>query len=68
MNYADNEVPVSEMAQDLLRTYKFGWKTSYYQNTYDFKSDENPEDSNLLDNLVGELEGAEEEDCESCKI
>ena len=67
-NYADNEVPVSEMAQDLLRTYKFGWKTSYYQNTYDFKSDENLEDSKLLDNLVGELEAAEEEDCESCKI
>jgi ribonucleoside-diphosphate reductase alpha chain len=56
------------MAQDLLRTYKYGWKTSYYQNTYDFKSDENVEESKTLDNLVGELEGAEEEDCESCKI
>ena len=67
-NYADNEVPVSEMAQDLLRTYKYGWKTSYYQNTYDFKSDENIEDSKSLDNLVGELEVAEEDDCESCKI
>jgi len=67
-NYPDNEVPVSEMAQDLLRTYKYGWKTSYYQNTYDFKSDENIEDFKSLDILVGELEGAEEEDCESCKI
>ena len=67
-NYADNEVPVSEMAQDFLKTYKYGWKTSYYQNTYDFKSDENPEESNLLDNLVGDLMKAEEEDCESCKI
>jgi len=67
-NYADNEVPVSEMAQDLLRTYKYGWKTSYYQNTYDFKSDENLEDSKILDNLVGELETAEEADCESCTI
>ena len=67
-NYADNEVPVSEMAQDLLRTYKYGWKTSYYQNTYDFKSDENLEDSKTLDNLVGEILEAEEEDCESCKI
>jgi ribonucleoside-diphosphate reductase alpha chain len=27
------------MAQDLLTTYKYGWKTSYYQNTYDAKSD-----------------------------
>jgi len=67
-NYADNEVPVSEMAQDFLRTYKYGWKTSYYQNTYDFKSDENLEDSKTLDNLVGEILEAEEEDCESCKI
>ena len=67
-NYADNEVPVSEMAQDFLRTYKYGWKTSYYQNTYDFKSDENLEDSKTLDNLVGEIMSAEEEDCESCKI
>ena len=56
------------MAQDFLRTYKYGWKTSYYQNTYDFKSDENPEDSKTLDNLVGEIMSAEEEDCESCKI
>ena len=67
-NYSDNEVPVSEMAQDLLRTYKYGWKTSYYQNTYDFKSDENIEDPKSLDILVGELEAAEEDDCESCKI
>ena len=28
------------MAQDLLTTYKLGWKTSYYQNTYDSKKDE----------------------------
>ena len=39
-NYPDNEVPVSVMAQDLLTTYKYGWKTSYYQNTYDIKTDE----------------------------
>jgi len=38
-NYDNNEVPVSVMAQDLLTTYKYGWKTSYYQNTYDAKSD-----------------------------
>ena len=24
----------------MLTTYKFGWKTSYYQNTYDFKGEE----------------------------
>jgi len=28
------------MAQDMLSAYKYGWKTSYYQNTYDFKGEE----------------------------
>jgi predicted transcriptional regulator len=28
------------MANDLLTSYKYGWKTSYYQNTYDFKGEE----------------------------
>ena len=39
-NYEDNQVPVSTMAQDLLNTYKYGWKTSYYQNTYDGKKEQ----------------------------
>ena len=39
-NYENNEVPISVMAQDLLTTYKYGWKTSYYQNTYDGKKDD----------------------------
>jgi ribonucleoside-diphosphate reductase alpha chain len=38
-NYTDGEVPLSIMANDLLTTYKLGWKTSYYQNTYDAKQD-----------------------------
>ena len=38
-NYQDGEVPISVMANDLLTTYKLGWKTSYYQNTYDAKTD-----------------------------
>ena len=38
-NYEGNEVPLSVMAKDLLNTYKLGWKTSYYQNTYDGKTD-----------------------------
>jgi ribonucleoside-diphosphate reductase alpha chain len=67
-NYPNNEVPTSVMAQDLLRTYKYGWKTSYYQNTYDNKNDENPEDTNSIDNLIEELLQLEEDDCESCKI
>jgi len=66
-NYADNEVPVSVMAQDLLSTYKYGWKTSYYQNTYDSKTDGDVEEkSEALSQLLSQLES--EDDCESCKI
>ena len=66
-NYDNNEVPVSVMAQDFLSTYKYGWKTSYYQNTYDIKTDE-IEDTPQLDNLVSNILSSEEEDCESCKL
>jgi ribonucleoside-diphosphate reductase alpha chain len=67
-NYPDNEVPVSVMAQDFLTTYKYGWKTSYYQNTNDLKSDETEEDKSNLESLMNELENAKEEECESCAI
>jgi ribonucleoside-diphosphate reductase alpha chain len=40
LHYDNNEVPISAMAQDMLSAYKYGWKTSYYQNTYDFKGEE----------------------------
>jgi len=66
-HYEDNEVPVSVMAQDLLTTYKLGWKTSYYQNTNDMKTDE-VDDQSKLDNLLEELDNANEEECESCAI
>ncbi len=68
-NYPDNEVPVSEMAKDLLTTYKYGWKTSYYQNTYDIKTDEVVDDkSSKLESLMQELEKVEEGECESCAV
>ena len=66
-NYEDNEVPVSVMANDLLTTYKYGWKTSYYQNTNDLKSDE-IDVKESLDKLLGDCSIEQEEDCESCKI
>ena len=75
-HYADNEVPTSVMANDFLTTYKYGWKTSYYQNTYDFKTDEvvdtsiesQVESADKMQSLVQELLNAEEEACESCTI
>ena len=68
-NYPDNEVPVSEMAKDFLTTYKYGWKTSYYQNTYDAKTDEVVSvEKNSLDDIVKELINLEEGECESCAV
>ena len=71
-NYPDNEIPVSVMAQDLLTTYKYGWKTSYYQNTYDNKKDGDVEDNiqraSEIDKLIEDLLQSEEEDCDSCKV
>jgi ribonucleoside-diphosphate reductase alpha chain len=68
-NYPNNEVPVSVMANDLLTTYKYGWKTSYYQNTYDNKTDEVLDDKqSQLDALVAELSQVEEGECESCAV
>ena len=83
-HYENSEVPVSVMAQDLLTTYKYGWKTSYYQNTYDVKTDEiepahpigwhdNVEEVGIqghtqLQSLVDDIMNSEEEECESCAI
>ena len=67
-HFPDKEVPVSAMAQDWLTTYKYGWKTSYYQNTYDIKTDEVEDDSASLENLVSEILDTSEEECESCSI
>jgi len=68
-NYPDNEVPVSVMAQDFLNTYKYGWKTSYYQNTYDAKKD--GEEEVNVDNLIDEIltcNTTGEDECDSCNI
>ena len=69
-HYPENEVPVSQMANDLLTTYKYGWKTSYYQNTNDLKSDEveDEDQKSKLDSLLQELEQTEEGECESCAV
>jgi len=70
-NYDNNEVPVSVMAGDLLKTYKYGWKTSYYQNTYDQKGEEpelTAEKKESIEDLLSQILETEEEDCDSCKI
>ena len=72
-NYENSEVPVSVMANDLLTTYKYGWKTSYYQNTYDSKKDvDEPvhiqDQSVRLNNLVEDILSGSEEECEACNV
>ena len=68
-HFPDNEVPMSIMIQDLLNTYKYGWKTSYYQNTYDYKTDpseleeEKPQEALEATTLEGD-----DEVCDSCAI
>ena len=39
-HFENNEVPLSVMMKDMLTTYKMGWTTSYYQNTYDLNGDD----------------------------
>jgi len=72
-NYKDNEVPTSVMANDLLTTYKLGWKTSYYQNTYDAKADVDEPTHTLgwHDNVEEEPKEIildDQEECEACAI
>ena len=75
-NYTDGEVPVSVMANDLLTTYKLGWKTSYYQNTYDAKQDvEEPvhpvgwhDDVKETVEIPVVADNMSEEECEACTI
>tara|TARA_B100001057_G_scaffold183288_1_gene184002 strand:- start:1463 stop:3784 length:2322 start_codon:yes stop_codon:yes gene_type:complete len=73
--YEGNQVPVSVMARDLLTTYKMGWKTSYYQNTYDGKNDNDEPQHNVGDRDQelkprSEFNTQEEYDdyCEACAI
>ena len=66
-NYPNNEVPLSEMAKDMLNSYKYGWKTVYYQNTYDSKTEDEIE---VLTEMWPQLDASktlmdEDEDCDS---
>ena len=69
-HYENNEVPMSVMMNDLLTTYKYGWKTSYYQNTYDYKTDpsELEDDKPAAALAPSAIELADEADCDACAI
>ena len=69
MQFANHEVPLSIMLKDLLTTYKYGWKTSYYQNTYDMKSDEESPATVLVESQQIQVDQNEpDEICEACAI
>ena len=72
-HFPDNEVPMSVMIKDLLTTYKLGWKTSYYQNTYDYKTDPSELEDDKTEQPLerAEFNGTDEEYddyCEACAI
>ena len=74
-HFENNEVPMSVMIQDMLTTYKLGWKTSYYQNTYDYKTDPSEIEEETTKNQTPlpreAFEGNDkeyEEYCEACAI
>jgi len=73
-HFPDNEVPMSVMLKDLLTTYKLGWKTSYYQNTYDYKEDpseleeEKPQAISFNSNAGVPTDLNDDEMCEACAI
>lgn len=67
-NYPNNEVPVSELASDALSMYRYGWKTAYYHNTYDIKTDEVVEEKPDIKMLLEEIMSSNEGECESCSV
>ena len=56
----------------LFRSYKLGWKTSYYQNTYDYKVDPSEiieEEPKLEETIIISSNQPEEDEmCEACAI
>ena len=70
VHFENNEVPMSVMMQDLLTTYKLGWKTSYYQNTYDYKVDPSEITEEEAKPVELQQSQVEEDDelCEACAI
>lgn len=72
LHFENNEVPMSVMIKDLLTTYKLGWKTSYYQNTYDYKGEEEtvqPQGiQDTVQEMIEDLPAQDDEMCDACAI
>ena len=73
LHFENNEVPMSVMIKDLLTTYKLGWKTSYYQNTYDYKGEEDTVQPQGIEDTVQQMiddlpPQEDDEQCDACAI
>jgi ribonucleotide reductase alpha subunit len=68
-NFPNNEIPMSEIVDDLFYCFRYGHKTAYYCNTYDgrIEGEAYDEPEKNLDQLIETiLEG--DEVCDSCAI
>lgn len=65
-HYPNNEVPISILVNDFLLMYKCGYKTAYYHNTYDGKTDD--VSSENVGDLISKILSSNEEDCVSCSV
>lgn len=67
--YPNNEVPMSVFVKDMLMTYRWGWKTSYYHNTYDMKNDDSVDDAPPASLAAAEpINNSDDAACDSCTI
>jgi ribonucleoside-diphosphate reductase alpha chain len=66
--YENNEVPMSVMIRDMLTCYKLGWKTAYYQNTYDYKTDDDIVDEPAPAAVPLAVDTDDSEECSACNI
>ena len=65
-HYPNQEVSAQVLIGDLLKSYKLGIKTLYYQNTYDGKGEEEITGQDLDKEIAELLELTD--DCDTCKI
>lgn len=72
-HFAENKIPMSVFMKDMLTTYKWGWKTSYYHNTYDMKNDDIVDDTPVTaleeqQQLPTNESVTEDDSCDACTI
>lgn len=53
-HFPDGKVPMSVLMEDMLLAYKYGWKTAYYNNTFDGQSDNEEQFNKDTDNDCGD--------------